>query len=116
MISDAWDVFHRMKVKGPSPDFKTYSMFISCLCKVGRSVEGLELIDDMRENGITPSAVNFRSVFNGLKEKASKIWLRKCGRTKQIALSSSIAQQHNYSEYLNKAIHFLFQQEQLISE
>ncbi|KAK1263158.1 hypothetical protein QJS04_geneDACA009387 [Acorus gramineus] len=37
-----------------------------------------------------------------------------CVRTKQVALSSSIAQQHNYSEYLNKAIHF--QQEQLISE
>ncbi|GFY97995.1 pentatricopeptide repeat (PPR) superfamily protein [Actinidia rufa] len=32
---DAWNVFHQIKLNGPFPDFKTYSMFITSLCRVG---------------------------------------------------------------------------------
>lgn len=66
MVSEAWDVFQRMKLKGPQPDFETYSMFISCLCKAGRSEDGLQLIHDMLDDGIIPSTVNFRTVIHGL--------------------------------------------------
>lgn len=66
MVSEAWDVFQRMKLKGPVPDFETYSMFMSCLCKAGRSEDGLQLIHDMLNSGIIPSAVNFRTVVHGL--------------------------------------------------
>uniref|UniRef100_A0A3B6RCR0 Pentacotripeptide-repeat region of PRORP domain-containing protein n=1 Tax=Triticum aestivum TaxID=4565 RepID=A0A3B6RCR0_WHEAT len=66
MVSEAWDVLRHMKLKGPSPDFGTYSMFIMYLCKAGRSEDGLQLIHDMLDGGITPSAVNFRTVFHGL--------------------------------------------------
>lgn len=66
MVSEAWDVFERMKLKGPSPDFETYSMFMTFLCKAGRSEDGLQLIHDMLDGGIIPSAVNFRTVVHGL--------------------------------------------------
>ena len=66
MVSEAWDVFQRMKLKGPVPDFETYSMFMSCLCKAGRSEDGLQLIHDMLNSGIIPSALNFRTVVHGL--------------------------------------------------
>ncbi|TVU33779.1 hypothetical protein EJB05_15586, partial [Eragrostis curvula] len=66
MVSEAWGVFHQMKLKGPAPDFETYSMFMSCLCKEGRSEDGLQLIHDMLDCGIIPSAVNFRTVVHGL--------------------------------------------------
>ncbi|KAL5223924.1 hypothetical protein ABZP36_010563 [Zizania latifolia] len=66
MVSEAWNIFQRMKLKGPAPDFWTYSMFISCLCKAGGSEDGLQLIHDMLNCGIIPSAVNFRTVTHGL--------------------------------------------------
>uniref|UniRef100_A0ACD5ZSR1 Uncharacterized protein n=1 Tax=Avena sativa TaxID=4498 RepID=A0ACD5ZSR1_AVESA len=66
MLSQAWDVLRRMNLKGPLPDFGTYSMFIRCLCKAGRSEDGLQLIHDMLDGGIIPSAVNFRTVVHGL--------------------------------------------------
>jgi pentatricopeptide repeat protein len=66
MVSEAWDVFQQMKLKGPAPDFGTYSMFISCLCKAGRSEGGLQLIHDMLECGFIPSTVNFMTVVHGL--------------------------------------------------
>uniref|UniRef100_A0A0D9XZ32 Pentacotripeptide-repeat region of PRORP domain-containing protein n=1 Tax=Leersia perrieri TaxID=77586 RepID=A0A0D9XZ32_9ORYZ len=66
MVSEAWDVFQNMKLKGPAPDFETYSMFMSCLCKAGKSEDGLQLIHDMLDSGIIPSAVNFRTVVHGL--------------------------------------------------
>lgn len=69
MVSDAWCVFWHMKLKGPCPDFETYSMFITCLCKLGRSEEGLQLLHEMLQNGIVPSAVNFRTVFHGLNRE-----------------------------------------------
>ncbi|KAM0951960.1 putative tetratricopeptide-like helical domain superfamily [Dioscorea sansibarensis] len=69
MVLDAWCVFWRMKLKGPCPDFETYSMFITCLCKLGRSEEGLQLLNEMLQNGIVPSAVNFRTVFHGLNRE-----------------------------------------------
>jgi pentatricopeptide repeat protein len=65
-VSEAWDVLRRMKLKGPLPDFETYSMFITYLCKAGRSEDGLQLIHDMLDGGIIPSAVNFRTVVHGL--------------------------------------------------
>ncbi|XP_031474645.1 putative pentatricopeptide repeat-containing protein At5g06400, mitochondrial [Nymphaea colorata] len=68
-VIDAWSVFRMMKLKGPFPDFKTYSMFITCLCKVGRSEEGLQLLHEMIETGIVPSTVNFRTVFYGLNRE-----------------------------------------------
>ncbi|PAN32742.1 hypothetical protein PAHAL_5G508700 [Panicum hallii] len=66
MVSEAWDVFQQMKLKGPAPDFETYSMFISRLCKAGRSEGGLQLIHDMLECGFIPSTVNFMTVVHGL--------------------------------------------------
>ncbi|CAO2174957.1 unnamed protein product [Urochloa humidicola] len=66
MVSEAWDLFQQMKLKGPAPDFGTYSMFISCLCKAGRSEGGLQLIHDMLECGFIPSTVNFMTVVHGL--------------------------------------------------
>uniref|UniRef100_J3ND91 Pentacotripeptide-repeat region of PRORP domain-containing protein n=2 Tax=Oryza brachyantha TaxID=4533 RepID=J3ND91_ORYBR len=66
MVSEAWNVFQHMKLKGPVPDFETYSMFMSCLCKAGRSEDALQLIHDMLNGGIIPSAVNFRTVVHGL--------------------------------------------------
>ncbi|RLM91288.1 putative pentatricopeptide repeat-containing protein [Panicum miliaceum] len=66
MVSEAWDVFQQMKLKGPAPDFETYSMFISCLCKAGRSEGGLQLIHDMLECCFIPSTVNFMTVVHGL--------------------------------------------------
>jgi pentatricopeptide repeat protein len=55
-----------MAMKGPAPDFETYSMFISRLCKAGRSEGGLQLIHDMLECGFIPSTVNFMTVVHGL--------------------------------------------------
>ncbi|KAJ0982614.1 hypothetical protein J5N97_010869 [Dioscorea zingiberensis] len=69
MVSDAWNIFWHMKLKGPCPDFETYSMFMTCLCKVGRSEEGLQVLHEMLQNGIVPSAVNFRTVFHGLNRE-----------------------------------------------
>ncbi|KAL6608020.1 hypothetical protein ACP70R_041083 [Stipagrostis hirtigluma subsp. patula] len=66
MVSEAWGVFQQMKLKGPAPDFDTYSMFMSCLCKAGRSEDGLQLIHDMLDCGIIPSTVNFMNVVHGL--------------------------------------------------
>lgn len=66
MVSEAWDVFQQMKLKGPAPDFETYSMFMSCLCKAGRSEDGLHLIHDMSDCGFIPSTVNFMTVVHGL--------------------------------------------------
>jgi len=54
---DAWNILYRMKLKGPFPDFKTYSMFLTCLCKAGRSEEGMRLISEMLDGGIVPSRV-----------------------------------------------------------
>lgn len=66
---DAWDIFYRMKLKGPFPDFKTYSMFLTCLCKVGKSEEGMRLISEMLDSGIVPSTINFRTVVYGLNRE-----------------------------------------------
>jgi pentatricopeptide repeat protein len=51
------------------PDFKTYSMFISFLCKEGRSEEGMQLLSEMLRVGFAPSTVNFRDVFYGLNRE-----------------------------------------------
>ncbi|XP_073006272.1 putative pentatricopeptide repeat-containing protein At5g06400, mitochondrial [Typha latifolia] len=69
MISDAWSIFQRMKLKGPYPDFETYSMFMTCLCKAGRSEDGLQLLHEMLDSEIIPSAINFRTVFCGLNRE-----------------------------------------------
>lgn len=69
MVADAWDVFRQMKIKGPRPDFETYSMFITCLCKMGRSEDGVQLVHDMLESQIIPSAVNFRTLVFGLNRE-----------------------------------------------
>ncbi|KAL6906129.1 hypothetical protein ACP4OV_003730 [Aristida adscensionis] len=80
MVSEAWGVFQQMKIDGPAPDFHTYSMFLSCLCKAGRSEEGLQLIHDMLDCGIIPSTVNFMNVVHGLnmegKHKLAEFVLR----------------------------------------
>ncbi|XP_020535676.1 putative pentatricopeptide repeat-containing protein At5g06400, mitochondrial isoform X2 [Jatropha curcas] len=68
-VDDAWNVFNCLKLKGPLPDFKTYSMFISCLCKAGKSEEALRLISEMLDAGIIPSTINFRTVFYGLNRE-----------------------------------------------
>ncbi|PIA54235.1 hypothetical protein AQUCO_00900645v1 [Aquilegia coerulea] len=72
MVVDARNVFRRMKVKGPSPGFKTYSMFITCLCEMGRSEEAMQLINDMLDNGIFPSTVNFRTICYGLNREGKQ--------------------------------------------
>lgn len=69
---DAWNVFYRMKIKGPFPDFETYSMFLTCLCKVGRSEEAMKLISEMLDSGIVPSTINFRTVFFGLNREGKR--------------------------------------------
>ncbi|KAI5438298.1 hypothetical protein KIW84_024147 [Lathyrus oleraceus] len=71
-FNEAWNLFYRMKFKGPFPDFKTYSMFLSCLCKVGRSEEAMELISYMLESGIVPSTINFRTVLYGLNREGKQ--------------------------------------------
>ena len=58
-----------MKLKGPKPEFKTYSMFISCPCKAGKSEEALQLSSEMLDNGIVPSSINYRTVFIGLNRE-----------------------------------------------
>lgn len=47
-------------------------MFISCLCKVGKSEEALQLISEMLDRGIVPSAINFRTVFFGLNREGKR--------------------------------------------
>lgn len=71
-LVDAWNVFRNIKLNGPFPDFRTYSMFISCLCKVGKSEEALQLISEMLDRGIVPSAINFRTVFFGLNREGKR--------------------------------------------
>ncbi|XVE75841.1 hypothetical protein DITRI_Ditri12bG0123800 [Diplodiscus trichospermus] len=71
-VVDAWDVFHHMRLNGPKPDFKTYSMFISCLCKACRSEEAMQLLSEMRNSGIVPSTINFRTVFYGLNREGKQ--------------------------------------------
>jgi pentatricopeptide repeat protein len=66
MVSEAWSVFHQMKQKGPAPDFEAYSMFMTCLCKAGRSEDGLQLIHDMLDCGFIPSTKNFTTIVHGL--------------------------------------------------
>ncbi|CAM8937026.1 unnamed protein product [Rhodiola kirilowii] len=61
--------FKEKQLNGPSPDFKTYSMFMHCLCKVGRSEEALKLLSEMADNGFVPSTVNFRTVHFGLNRE-----------------------------------------------
>lgn len=92
MVSEAWDVFQQMKLKGPAPDFETYSMFMSCLCKAGRSEDGLHLIHDMSDCGFIPSTVNFMTVVHGLNvegkhELAESVLLSKWHLRKQRTIS-----------------------------
>ncbi|CAN1277749.1 Putative pentatricopeptide repeat-containing protein At5g06400, mitochondrial [Linum perenne] len=69
---EAWSVFRRLKQDGPSPDFQTYSMFISCLCKAEESEQALQLLSEMLESKIVPSAYNFREVFFGLNREGKQ--------------------------------------------
>ncbi|PHT88956.1 putative polyamine oxidase 4 [Capsicum annuum] len=59
-------LFHQMRKNGPYPDFKAYSMFISCLCRIGNSEEALQLVSEMLDVGIVPSIVNYNTLFYGL--------------------------------------------------
>ncbi|KAL4377450.1 hypothetical protein GQ457_02G040940 [Hibiscus cannabinus] len=68
-VADAWNVFRHTKMNGLKPDFKTYSMFITCLCKVGRSDDDMQLLTEMRNSGIIPSTINFWTVFWGLNRE-----------------------------------------------
>lgn len=47
-------------------------MFISCLCRAGKSEEAVQLLSDMMDNGIVPSNVNFRTVFFGLNREGKQ--------------------------------------------
>lgn len=75
-VVDAWNIFYQLRLKGPFPDFRTYSMFITSLCRVDKSEEALHLINEMLENGIAPSSVNFRTVFYGLNREGKQTLAR----------------------------------------
>ncbi|KAK8570726.1 hypothetical protein V6N13_103130 [Hibiscus sabdariffa] len=65
-VANAWNIFRPTKMNGLKPDFKTYSTFITCLCKVGRSDEDdMPLLTEMRNSGIIPSTINFPDCFLG---------------------------------------------------
>ncbi|KAI3984990.1 hypothetical protein MKX01_004758 [Papaver californicum] len=51
-------------LKGPIPDFKTYSMFMTCLCEIGRSEEALQLLYEMSSIPLT-----FCTVYYGLNRE-----------------------------------------------
>ncbi|KAL6336189.1 hypothetical protein AAG906_011071 [Vitis piasezkii] len=65
----------------------TYSMFISCLCKVGKSEEALQLLSEMLDSGIIPSTINFRTVMFGLNREG-KHSLANIVLQKKLALKS----------------------------
>ncbi|PKA51820.1 Putative pentatricopeptide repeat-containing protein [Apostasia shenzhenica] len=72
MFLEAWNLFYRMKIKGPFPDFLTYSMFVNLLCKAGCSEDAAMLLQDMLENGVIPSSINFNTVYYGLNREVHK--------------------------------------------
>ncbi|XP_078168878.1 pentatricopeptide repeat (PPR) superfamily protein [Carex rostrata] len=71
MVKEAWDIYYKMKFKGPYPDFETYSMFIRSLCFAGRSKEAVMLILEMLDKGIIPSTVNLKTVVYGLNREGN---------------------------------------------
>ncbi|KAF3334773.1 putative pentatricopeptide repeat-containing protein [Carex littledalei] len=71
MVKEAWDIYYKMKFKGPFPDFETYSMFIRSLCFAGRSKEAVTLILEMLDKGIIPSTVNLKTVVYGLNREGN---------------------------------------------
>ncbi|XP_010673768.2 putative pentatricopeptide repeat-containing protein At5g06400, mitochondrial [Beta vulgaris subsp. vulgaris] len=68
-FEDARKLFLRMRLKGPFPDFKAYSMLITSFCEMGKSEAAMQLLSDMLDDDITPSTVNFRTVFFGLNRE-----------------------------------------------
>ncbi|GAB2298771.1 hypothetical protein Dimus_032849 [Dionaea muscipula] len=82
-FADAQNLFRRMRIKGPLPDFKAYSTFITMLCSSGKSEYALQLLSEMLDDGIVPSNVNFRTVFFGLNREGKQHLARVVMQQKQ---------------------------------
>lgn len=66
-IEDALRVLCGMRLNGPSPDSRTYSILIDNVCQHSNASMGLCLIQEMLWIGLVPSAVAYNCVLAGLR-------------------------------------------------
>ncbi|XP_071694670.1 pentatricopeptide repeat-containing protein At2g13420, mitochondrial-like [Rutidosis leptorrhynchoides] len=52
-----------MKDKGINPSLASYTSVVKCLCSCGRLKDGENLLDEMVQNGVTPSATTYNCFF-----------------------------------------------------
>ncbi|KAM0991728.1 hypothetical protein ACFX2I_010054 [Malus domestica] len=65
-VEVAYDILMRIKKKNEvKPDIYTFSAVMDGFCKVGRSDEVMELLDEAMEIGLIPDVVSFNALFHG---------------------------------------------------
>ncbi|EPS73760.1 hypothetical protein M569_00995, partial [Genlisea aurea] len=62
-IDDAKNMMRRIAAN--SRDIHTYNAVMNGLCKVGRTVEALALMDEALEMGLSPNVITYNTLFNG---------------------------------------------------
>lgn len=112
-LSEALNVFEKMKVLNVQKDSATYSVLIRALCQKGNFDKAEELLDDLfeqeillRENNCTPLAAAYNPIFkylctNGKTKKANRIFrqLMKRGVQDPLAFETLILGQCNEGNF-----------------
>lgn len=68
-ISEAWEVFKSMEDMGIRPTWKSYSVFIKELCKISKTDEIFNVLDEMRASKIHVQDVIFDWVISYMEKK-----------------------------------------------
>ncbi|PNX78852.1 pentatricopeptide repeat-containing protein [Trifolium pratense] len=75
-LREAFDLFQDMKIRGITPDVKTYTVMINIYVKMGRLPEAYDLFQDMNIRGIKPDVIAYEVLLNSLlNERKNKIAL-----------------------------------------
>ncbi|KAK6911130.1 Pentatricopeptide repeat [Dillenia turbinata] len=69
LVKEAYDMLMKMKRSGKMLDIYSYTAVMNGFCKVGRTDEAMELINEAMERGLVPSVVTFNTLFTGYCEE-----------------------------------------------